>query len=231
MTQHRFRALIMDMDGVLVDSEPVHGRAWECVLTALGAPCEPGWFLSWIGVPDDALADRLVASGAVPLAKSELLRRKRETYNARVLEEMRAFPGVKDALRELNGTPCAVATSSGRDSARLALGLAGLLPYFAAMVCWEDVARHKPAPDPYVRAAQLLGVPPRDCAAVEDSPAGIASAKAAGCVALAVKTSYPHERLVAADYVFETPRDALDWLRPRLAVATGPTETPRPENA
>jgi HAD superfamily hydrolase (TIGR01509 family) len=101
-------------------------------------------------------------------------------------------PGARDllvAVRE-EGIAAALVTSTQRVLTEIALDFIGR-DFFAASVCGDEVAHPKPAPDPYLRAAQLLGVAPMHCVAIEDSPLGIASAVAAGCGVLAVPSEVP----------------------------------------
>ncbi len=209
----RFLGAVFDMDGVLIDSEPLHARAWSEVLPPLGVPCDEDWFRPWIGVPDTQLVAHLLEAHALPVTREALLEGKRQQYRRILRANLRAFSGVAEGLARLADLPCAVATSSSREDATLALGTLGLVEHFKTLVCWEDVTEHKPAPAPYLLAARRLGIAPEHCVAVEDSPAGVASAKAAGYYVLGLTTSHPAEGLHPhADRTFRTTAQALAWI-------------------
>lgn len=208
-----YKALLIDMDGVLVDSEPLHMKAWAEVLSPLGLEVDRAWFDPWIGVPDAELAAH-VCRELVPEEQADaLLNRKRSAY-ARIRDaELTVMPGVDDALADFKDLPMAVVTSSRRAEAEASLAKTGLAPYFAALVAADDVPRTKPAPDPYRRAAALLAVDPAGCVVIEDSPAGIASAQAAGCTAYAVSTTCGSDQLHQADRIFPSTAEALECVR------------------
>jgi HAD superfamily hydrolase (TIGR01509 family) len=170
-------AVVLDLDGVLVDTEPVHLSSSR----ALVAP----------GVISDADYARFIGTGGfkewieetygVPAAEFTT------RYSALFYAELEAAPlvpfeGVRALLEALSerGIPAAVASQSSRDWVEATLQSAGLLEALPCFVSAEEVARGKPAPDVYLRAAERLGVDPSRCIAVEDSVHGIASAVAAG---------------------------------------------------
>ena len=212
-------AVVFDMDGVLLESEEVWdavreeyvrergGRYDEEVQRALMGMSSVEWsrYLHDVaGVPDppDAIDD-------------EVVRRMLAAYR----ERLPLISGAVDAVQRLAARfPLALASSSNRPLIDAALELAGLTQYFRATVSSEEVARGKPAPDVYLEAARRLDVPPKGCAAVEDSHNGIRSAKAAGMFVVAVPNpSYPPdaEALAQADIVIRS----LDELTPELIAA------------
>jgi HAD superfamily hydrolase (TIGR01509 family) len=131
-------------------------------------------------------------------------------------EELPLLPGAVEAVRRLaDAFPLALASSSNRELIDAVLALAGIADCFAATVSSEEVARGKPDPDVYLEAARRLGVPAESCAAVEDSHAGIRSAKVAGMRVVAIPNpSYPpdEEALAAADVTI----NSLAELTPEL---------------
>ena len=213
-------AIIFDMDGVLFNSEPLHIRAWQAAIAPLGHSFASEWYLPWIGIPDWQLAEYLQREFAVAASECDLLAQKREHYLRITTTELHAFDGLLEGLRGLSalGIPLAVATSSNREFCRHTLSCTGLLNFFPVCVAAEDVTRHKPAPDPYLRAAELLAVPAGKCTVIEDSPAGVRAARAAGCIVLAVTSSHPADTLHEADHIFPTTAAALQWeLASRLS--------------
>ena len=184
-----FDAILFDFDGVLIDSEPIHWRCWSEVLEPMGVRLDWEFYReSCIGIDDREML-RMMASRSDPPRDWEHLwaqyPAKRELFRSRMLSAP-PFPGglveLLDDLREMY--KMAVVTSSGRPEVEPMLEAAGLRRYFDAMVCARDAARHKPAPDPYLRAAELLGA--RMPLVVEDSEAGVAAGRAAGFEVLRV---------------------------------------------
>jgi HAD superfamily hydrolase (TIGR01509 family) len=203
------------MDGVLFDSEPLHIRTWQALLGELGLIFPPEWFQRWIGISDRLLAAELRAQHGVALSMEELLARKRAFYYEMTARELRPFPGVAEGLADLRarGVPFAVATSCLRETTEHTLGCTGLLPLCAVVVTADDVARLKPHPDCFLEAAARLGVAPPKCLVLEDSPVGLAAARAAGCRAVGIASSLPAEKLAGAERVFPTTVAALEWAR------------------
>lgn len=217
------RGVVFDMDGVLFDSEPVHIRAWQQVLAEDGIAYPTGWFADWIGIPDRDLAAHLEGTHPVLAGgdRPALLMRKREAYRL-AAEEMRAFEGLRERLDALAAQiPLAVATSSRRDDLEMLLPITGLAGRFPVRVGYEETDAHKPDPAPYRLAAARLGLDPSCCAAVEDSPQGIASARGAGMLTAAVTTSFAEAALHEADGVFASTAEACDWIAARIGPPAG----------
>lgn len=201
----RFQAVIFDMDGVLVDSEPLHLEALNEVLAAEGHRLTEAEYLAYVGVADEW---------------ADLIRRKglrhapehyRERYHQAVLRALRRplrpQPGVAALLDGVRarGLKVGLASSSRREWVAATLAALGFADRFDAVVSGEMVSRGKPAPDIFLLAAERLGVPPERCLVVEDAPAGVAAAKAAGMTVVAVRTPYTAgARLDAADLVLES---------------------------
>jgi len=204
-------AIIFDMDGVLCDSEPLHMRAWQEVLREFGVEIVIESLHQWIGVADTQYARHSAEHFNLPIGAEELLARKREAYRVITATELALYPGVLAGIRQAAARklPLAVATASARSEAERNLEHVGVLPYLSALVVAEDVRRPKPAPDPFLLAAERIGIPPVKCAVVEDSPTGIAAARAAGCTVLAVATTHAHARLAEAHFIFDSPEQAL----------------------
>ena len=179
-------AVLWDMDGTLIDSEPIWIAQQFVLADRHGAPwsTEQGLALVGADMHDTALAMQAVG---VELDSAELV----ATLERAVMDSLRETvpwrPGVLELLAELRqqDIPCAIATTSSHEMADLVASAApdGAI---SVVVGSEDVTRTKPSPEPYLRAAELLGVPVEQCVAVEDSPNGLASAMASGAATLAV---------------------------------------------
>lgn len=191
MSRKAYDAVLFDFDGVLLDSEPVHCDCWREVLAPFGIRLEWDFYARHcIGIADRAMLD-LLARLADPPVDPGVLWRQYGAKNMRFRERMAAGPPfdpcLEGLLNSLRSYKLAVVTSSSRAEVEPLLCLAGLRGYFAAAVYGETVERHKPAPDPYLLAADLLGA--RSALVVEDSEAGEISGRAAGFDVLRVRSA------------------------------------------
>lgn len=187
------KAVVFDMDGVLIDSEPVWERVRRNFVATRGG--------RWRDDAQDRLMGMSTAEWSAYLSEDFGLRlaapQVAELVIAAMAAEYRAhlplLPGAVGAVRDLSARwPLAVASSAPKSLIDAVLDASGLRPAFAAAVSSEEVARGKPAPDVYLEAAARLGVPPAACAAVEDSANGLRSAAAAGLAVIAVpRPEYP----------------------------------------
>ncbi len=180
-------AIVFDLDGVLLDSEPVWEEARRSLVEESGRPYPPQVTTEIMGMsaPEWSryLHDRLGVPLEPSLIGAAVVARVEAAYRA----HLPLYAGAVDAVCGLaTYRPLAVASSSNRSLIELALELAGIKDCFSAIVSSEEVARGKPAPDVYLRAAELLAVPPEKCAAVEDSSNGMRSAHAAGMRVIAI---------------------------------------------
>ncbi|MBS9533021.1 HAD family phosphatase [Mycobacterium sp. M1] len=184
------RAVLWDMDGTLVDSEKLWDVAMEALYAHLGGVLTPAVRESTIGgsaqdtmriVYDDL---GLIPDPAAMAATAHWM----HDYTAGLFDAGLPWcDGAREMLDSLaaQGVPMALVTNTPRALAERAFDTIGR-HYFTATVCGDEVPRGKPAPDPYLRAAELLGIEPADCLAVEDSVTGTAAAEAAGCPVLVV---------------------------------------------
>ena len=194
-------AVLFDMDGVLVDSEPIINAAAIRALAEFGIHARPEDFEPFVGAGED----RYVGGVAELHGQTYVPEMKRRTYDwyLKLLPGMgKAFPGARDLVELLHrrGIRCAVASSADRIKvvANLTQVLRVPLDRFAALVTGEDVPRRKPHPDIFLEAARRLDVPPQDCCVIEDAVNGVEAAKAAGMRCVAVTTSFPAEALTTA---------------------------------
>jgi HAD superfamily hydrolase (TIGR01509 family) len=182
------------MDGTLVDTEHLWWRAVEDAARRLGHRPTEADVPEVLGRPAAYTARHLlrVTGTGGAAAEAQLVRELDAAFAALVAAEVCPRPGALRLLAELRdaGVPVALVTASPRRVVDVVLRTLGA-GWFALTVAAEDTARTKPAPDPYLRAAERLGVAPQDCVVVEDSPVGLAAALAAGCRAVAVPSTVP----------------------------------------
>lgn len=186
--QWQVEAVLLDMDGTLVDTERVYITSLTEVLDGFGYPDASAVCLSMIGLPGPECQQLLVDHYGADFPLPKINRAFAEKRDAMLADGLPLKPGavaLLDALR-LAGWPMAVVTSSSQRTADAHLTLGGIRARFELIVTRDDVARGKPSPDLYLLAAERLGVAPRACVAVEDSSVGIAAAAAAGAIALMV---------------------------------------------
>lgn len=183
------RAVLFDLDGLLVDSEPVWFEVERAVMAKLGGQWGPGDQEALIGGSlERTVAYLLTKAGRpAPARPDEVARWLLDGMTELVLAHgVPVKPGARELLAEVAGAgiPHALVTSSARQIMDAALTATGMR--FPVTVCSEDVRRTKPDPEPYLLAAARLGVPPPGCVVLEDSPNGVAAARAAGCPVIAV---------------------------------------------
>lgn len=198
------------MDGVLIDSEPLHFGVLNEVLAAEGRTYTAEDNEEFIGTTTDYLWDTLIPRWGLRQPKAEYERRYDDAVLRVLSKPWPAAPGVLDLVRRLQamGTPLAVASSSKRKWIEATLRSIGLADCFPELVSGDDVQRGKPAPDIYLLAAERLGVPPSECLAIEDSPNGVLSAARAGLCVLGVRTPYTaHLQLEGASRVVDSLTD------------------------
>ena len=180
--QIRCRALLFDMDGVLVDSTPAVARVWTAWANRFGLnPAEV--VRQAHGRPSIATIRELLPF-ADHYAENQII----EKAEIEDREDVVALPGTAELLSALPADRFAVVTSASHPLAVVRLRAAGFaIPKH--LVTSSDIQRGKPDPEPYLRGAQILGIPPADCVVIEDAPAGIQSGKAAGSRVLALRTT------------------------------------------
>jgi len=190
---------MFDMDGLLVDSEPLWLEAETAVMARLGADWTPADQVQLLGGSLDRTVRYLLGKARRPATPGQVA----EWLMSGVTDLVRDHgvpvrPGARELLAEVAaaGLPHALVTGSERRFMEVVLARTGLR--FDALVCADDVSVTKPDPEPYLLAAKLLGADPARCVALEDSPNGVASAEAAGYRVIAVPSLVPIEPIDAA---------------------------------
>jgi HAD superfamily hydrolase (TIGR01509 family) len=187
VTDEGLAAVLFDMDGLLVDTEPLWFETETEVMARLGAPWTKQDQAALLGGSMERSVAYLLAKATRPAPPAEVERWMLDGILSRAAAgRVTVLPGVRELLAEVSaaGLPYALVTSSQREFAEAVLAGTGFR--FPVTVCAEDVPASKPDPAPYQLAAKLLDVEPARCVALEDSPNGVASAAAAGCLVVAV---------------------------------------------
>lgn len=187
------KAVIFDMDGVMIDSEPLWEKTERVLLARRSIDYSPEYRDQIVGLNQNDSGKLLVETFNLKESVSEIISERVEILTAIYEEELELVPGLIPLLGDLraNDYPLAVASSSPLRVINFVLDMFSLHDYFSAVVSGECTENGKPHPDIYLHTADRLGVEPRECVAIEDSINGVKSAKAAGMLCIAV----PDKRL------------------------------------
>lgn len=193
------KAVIFDMDGTLVDSKRIHLEAWQEVFEKHGYVLDMKKIESFFGQLDYyVFSDFFREKGIKDDPKRWCAERRDITVQK--MKRAKLFPGAKQLLDCIPGdVKLALGTSSSRAEMDAVFDNHGMKKYFDVIMCREDVKKHKPHPELYLKIAKRLKVNPKDCVVVEDSIAGVEAAKRAGMFCIAVLYSFPAGELQKAD--------------------------------
>jgi len=208
-------AVIFDMDGVLVDSEPLGYESMRRVMARHGVVYTESENEQFLGVTTAESCRVLRARHGLAAGARDLARQYLDSLLTLIREGSRPMPGVPEVLAALRDAGYRLALASSAEPEVIAANVAGLdlAPFFAAIVSGAEVARGKPAPDVFVEAARRLGLPPAACLVVEDSRNGLLAAKAAGMRCAVVPCAATrHQEFGSADHRFHTLADLLGLL-------------------
>jgi beta-phosphoglucomutase len=184
------QAILFDLDGLLIDSESLHFSAWRRTFGSIGFELSEELYLShWtragMGVADFCRLYKLSTDA------DALRGRKAALYRDLILTELQLMPGARQCLETFRGHKrMALATAGYLEAVDPALERFELRDYFEAIVTRNDVKRFKPAPDVFLRAAELLNLPPAHCVVLEDAEKGVVAAHAAGMACIAIPTRH-----------------------------------------
>jgi beta-phosphoglucomutase-like phosphatase (HAD superfamily) len=184
-----YRAYLFDCDGTVADSMPLHFVAWNRALGLWGCHLSEEQFYEWGGKPIAEIIATLNQRDALAMPVEQVAAQKEEFYYE-LLPRLTAVPEVLEHIQLSHGTiPFAIVSGSTRESVTASLELLGLMDKFETLVCAGDYRNSKPHPEPFLLAAERLGVAPEHCLVFEDTDMGIASATAAGMASVKVPQS------------------------------------------
>jgi beta-phosphoglucomutase len=198
------KAVLFDMDGVLVDSEEFICKAAIEMFREKGLIVKPEDFIPFVGTGENRYIGGVAEKYNFPVDIQEVKKRTYEIYRTLVQNKLRPLPGVKEFINSCKDRKLKIAVATSADEVKMRINLMEIgLPVetFDTTVNGLQIERKKPFPDIYLKAAELLGVPPENCLVVEDAPSGIKAARAAGMKCLAVMSSFEEEELKGADWI------------------------------
>lgn len=211
-----YRAILFDMNGVLVDDEDIQEQAFRNALATIDVNLSSSEFIKYfIGKTDtEGLRDFL------PLNENEndataILDLKHSEYNKLIVGSIKGYEGVTDFINRAieRGLMLSVVTSTAYDEAKANLSSLDLLSYFKKIITGDNVTNGKPDPEGYLKGASLLDVKPEECIVIEDAPSGVAAAKAAGMFSVAVLNTHSAEDLKDASIIVnKLSADLIDKL-------------------
>jgi beta-phosphoglucomutase len=207
------QAIVFDFDGVLADSEPLHLLVYQQLLEPEGIHLDKDTYCAkYLGFDDEGVFQQIAKDYGLLLGDEEiemLIEDKARRFEALVSSRDVLYPGADACVRRVAAAwPIGIASGALRAEIELMLRGAGLLDRFQFIVSSGETEHTKPAPDPYLRAAELHGVPAAACVAIEDSHWGLQSARTAGMRTIAITHTYPRASLTEADAII----DSLDEL-------------------
>ncbi len=212
----KFQAIIFDMDGLMVDSEPIARQGWENFLASFGQKLNEQTYERMVGLRFDESAKIVQTTYNLPISSQKVAELK-EAEMAKLLSiKLPVMPGLHNLIHYINAQrlPWAVATSSRRYHALNVLNQLGLSDNCHAIAAGNEVANGKPAPDIYLLAASRLDIAPEDCLALEDSVPGGKAAIAAGMTLAAVPNGHTTKAdFPFAHHVFSSLNDIIDLLK------------------
>lgn len=197
------KGILFDMDGVLVDSGPLHLRAWKMLAEGEGVALTDDFFKETFGMKNDSILRLIFGDDLEETRIQELGDEKERLYREIAEEELKAAPGALELCKELEeaGISMALASSGPRENVEQTLRLTGLADHIRTFVCAGDVEKGKPDPQVFLLAAEKLGVAPKDCIVVEDAPVGIEAALRAKMKVVALCTSHEAQELMGSHQI------------------------------
>jgi HAD superfamily hydrolase (TIGR01509 family) len=208
MPTNDFEAILFDLDGVIIDSEPLHEKAFRQTSLHLGRDLTPEEVASLRGTVDEIGAAKLLEfNPTATLSVPQVMEYYNNLFKA-MFDQMRLVPGCLDFIQKAHkrGFKLGLTTSALQENQQRTFEMFNLWPVFSTIITGEDVINGKPHPEPYLKTAEKLGVAPANALVIEDSLNGVRSGKAAGCPVIAITTSFPRGLLMElqADYVVDS---------------------------
>ena len=208
---------MFDFDGVLADSEPLHLAAYQEIFSSLGVTLSrEDYYSHYLGYDDEGVFRLMAERQRWDLDERRLgalVAEKSRIFDQVIASRDVLYPGAARAVEHLASSyPLGIASGALKHEIETVLRTARLDRHFKFIVAAGDTRESKPAPDPYIRAAELHDLPPSACLAIEDSRWGIVSAKQAGMKCVGITNTYPASELANADAVISSLDEFTDSL-------------------
>jgi HAD superfamily hydrolase (TIGR01509 family) len=210
---NHLEGVFFDMDGVLIDSEPMHAANWIETLKNHNIYVDPSWFNVFIGVPDNIVAEEIVRTFDIEISPLMLLEEKREKYVQYIETNLLSMPELYKAIHSIKKYKLGLVTASDKSEADFISQKVGVHKLFDIVVGGDEVLFNKPYPDIYLKATHDLDIEPNKAIAIEDSIFGIQSAKDAGLFVIGISNSSDHTHLNDADYVCRHVFEAILFIK------------------
>ena len=200
------KAVIWDMDGVIIDSAPYHFKAWQEVFQNRGVTFTEEDFKRYFGQRNDTIISNVLGESLSTSQIDTIADEKERDFRQRVKQHVKPLPGAIELIKSLkeHGFKLALASSAPIENIQLVTQGLGINNYFHVIVSGREVKEGKPSPQGFLLAAKKLGVAPENCIVVEDAVAGVTAAKRAGMYCLAVTNTHPRVSLKEADVIIDT---------------------------
>jgi beta-phosphoglucomutase-like phosphatase (HAD superfamily) len=183
----RAKGLIFDLDGTLANSLPVHMECWEAVCSGFGYHFSRDKMLEMTGMPTIHFAEYVKEQSGCPYSAKEIAHMKQAEFHKRV-EQITILDPVFNLVLKYHGKlPMTIGTGGSRKSVELMLDWLDIRDYFGGIVTANDVERHKPEPDTFLKCAEIMGIAPKFCQVFEDGDMGIKAAITAGMLVTDVR--------------------------------------------
>lgn len=207
------KAFIFDSDGVITESSEFHYRAWKALANSIGIDFDRNFNENLKGVSRLESLERILILGGKDRSytleeKMELADWKNAIYKQMIRDITPAdlFEGIQELFQKLRSRMIKIAIASVSRNAQAIIGRLGIEKYIDYIVNVDEIKSSKPAPDIFLKAAEVLGVKPEECVGIEDAEVGIEAIKAAGMLAVGVGTP---QKMHAADIVFASPEELM----------------------
>ena len=206
MSSSNIKAVIWDMDGVIVDTAPYHFNAWQEAFRKKGAKYTAEDFRRNFGQRNDSIIRNILGDGISQSELDTISEEKEMDFRKKVRQNIKPLSGAVELMKLLieHGFKMALASSAPHENINLQTEGLGISNWFQSIISGEDVTEGKPSPQSFLLAAQRLGAEPKNCVVIEDAMAGVTAAKRAGIRCLAVTNTNPERSLMEADLVVDT---------------------------
>ena len=197
------KAVLWDMDGVIVDTAPYHLKAWQEVFRKGGVNFTEEQFRQSFGQRNDTIIRSVLGEEVSQYEIDSISVEKEENFRLKIRQNLKPLPGVMELMKSLteHGFKMALASAAPMENVQLLIRGVGIEKRFQSIISGEDVTEGKPSPQVFLLAAEKLGVEPQRCVVIEDAVAGVAAARRAGMHCVAVTNTHPKASLSEADLI------------------------------